>query len=263
MHLALDDQRVDHVADVVHADVLAQVDVPGLGVDLDAREVRAVREGEVLRVEHGVGVEAGLHVLRVVVRRERGPDDLLDGEALVGALDREAAVGELEVVLGRLQQVRRELLGLADHLLRRVDDGDAADDQRPRAVGVEALRRDLGVAVQDLDVLERHAELVGDDLAERRLVPLPVRGGAGDDLDLAGGQHPDRRGLPAARAVGQRAQQPRRGDPAHLGERRDADAELDRVAARAPLLLLAAQARVVERGHGLLRWPARSCPSRR
>jgi hypothetical protein len=37
--------------------------------------------------------------------------------------------------------------------------------------------RDLRVAVQDLDVLERHAELVGDDLAERRLVALAVRRG--------------------------------------------------------------------------------------
>ena len=37
------------------------------------------------------------------------------------------------------------------------------------------LVRDLGVAVQHLDVLERDAEPVGDDLAERRLVPLAVR----------------------------------------------------------------------------------------
>ena len=35
--------------------------------------------------------------------------------------------------------------------------------------------RDLGVAVQDLDVLEGDAEPVGDDLAERRLVALAVR----------------------------------------------------------------------------------------
>ena len=53
------------------------------------------------------------------------------------------------------------------------------------------LTRLPGVAVQDLDVLERHAELVGDDLAPRRLVALAVRGRAGDHLDLAGRQHPD------------------------------------------------------------------------
>ena len=31
-----------------------------------------------------------------------------------------------------------------------------------------------GVAVHDLDVVHRDAERVGDDLGERRLVPLPV-----------------------------------------------------------------------------------------
>jgi hypothetical protein len=38
-----------------------------------------------------------------------------------------------------------------------------------------------------------HAERVGHDLAPRGVVALAVRGGAGDDLDLAGGQHPDLR----------------------------------------------------------------------
>ena len=45
--------------------------------------------------------------------------------------------------------------------------------------------RDLGVAVQHLDVLEGHPESVRDDLAERRLVALPVGTRTGDDLDLA------------------------------------------------------------------------------
>ena len=116
---------------------------------------------------------------------------------------------------------------------------------------------DLGVAVQHLDVLERHSELVRDDLAPRRLVALAVRRRAGDHLDLAGGQHPDRRVLPAARAVGQRAEGARRGKTAHLGERRHADAELHRVVALAALGLFAPQPVVVEqlprlRGGGLV-----------
>ena len=44
-----------------------------------------------------------------------------------------------------------------------------------RDVGVEAPGCDLGVPVQDLDVLEGDPEPVGDDLAERRFVALPVR----------------------------------------------------------------------------------------
>ena len=110
---------------------------------------------------------------------------------------------------------------------------------------------DLGVAVEDLDVLERHAEAVGDDLAERRLVALAVRARAGDHLDLAGRQHPDGRVLPAAGAVVQRAQHPRRREAAHLGEGRDADAELDPVTALTPLLLLGPQRVVPEHLLGL------------
>ena len=141
---------------------------------------------------------------------------------------------------------RRDHLGLLDHLVARRDQGHPADRQGPGPVGVHALGRDLGVAVQHPDVLERHAELVGDDLAPRRLVPLAVRAGSGDHLDLAGGQHPDRRVLPAAGAVGERAEHPGRGQPAHLGEGGDADAELHRVVAGPPLLLLLAQRVVAE-----------------
>ena len=70
--------------------------------------------------------------------------------------------------------MRREDLCLLDDLVGRPHDRFAADDQRARAVGVHASVRDLRVAVQHLDVLERDPEPVGDDLAPRRLVPLTV-----------------------------------------------------------------------------------------
>ena len=165
---------------------------------------------------------------------------------------------ELEVVLAGLQQVRGDLAGLGDHLLRGLDHRGAADHQRPGAVGVQAARGDRGVAVQHLDVLERDAELVGDELAPRRLVALPVRGRAGDDLDLAGGQHPDGGVLPAAGAVGQRAEHPGRRQPAHLGEGGEADAQLDRVVRLAAAALLLAQLVVAEQLQRLLGRRARS-----
>ena len=206
-----------------------------------------MREGEVVRVVGGLGVDARLDAVRQVVRGEGGQRDLADRDALVRvAADREPPRCPLQVVGRGLEQARRDHLGLLDDLVARRDQGHAADRQGPRPVGVHALGRDLGVAVQHPDVLERHAELVGDDLAPRRLVPLAVRAGSGDDLDLAGGQHPDRRVLPAAGAVGQRAEHPGRGQPAHLGEGGDADAELHRVVAGPPLLLLLAELVVAE-----------------
>ena len=57
VHLALDDQRVDDLADVVDAGVVADLDLTGLGVDLDRAQVGAVREREVRRVERRIGVQ--------------------------------------------------------------------------------------------------------------------------------------------------------------------------------------------------------------
>src|SRR5690606_11740147 len=56
-----------------------------------------------------------------------------------------------------------------------------------RGEGAHGVRRAPGVAGDDLDVLEPGAELVGDDLRERRLVTLPLGGQAGGDLHLAAG----------------------------------------------------------------------------
>ena len=68
VHLALDDQRVDDLADVVDAGVVADLDLTGLGVDLDRAQVGAVREREVLRVERRVGVQRRLDAVGQVVR---------------------------------------------------------------------------------------------------------------------------------------------------------------------------------------------------
>ena len=43
------------------------------------------------------------------------------------------------------------------------------------AVGAHAELDQPGVAVDDLDIVERHAQLVGHDLGEGRLLPLAVR----------------------------------------------------------------------------------------
>ena len=205
-----DDHRVDDVADVVAAGVLAHRHLSGLGVDLHRTQVSAVRVAEGVRVERRVRVERGLHAVGQVVRGEHGGGELGDPHALVGALDREAAATELEVVGRGLHEVGGDRLRLLDHLVDGSDHRLAADDEGSGAVGVEALRGHLSVTVQHLDVLERHTKPVGDDLAEGRLVALAVGGRPGDHLDLAGAGQPDRGVLPAARTVVERADQLRR-----------------------------------------------------
>ena len=58
VQLPVDDRRVDDVADVVHRDVAEQRRLPGLGVHLHHRGVRAERVHEVRRVEERRRLEA-------------------------------------------------------------------------------------------------------------------------------------------------------------------------------------------------------------
>src|SRR5690606_22329789 len=50
MHLPLDDQRVDDIAEIVCRDELYDLRLARLRIDLDLRDVAAGREGEVCRI---------------------------------------------------------------------------------------------------------------------------------------------------------------------------------------------------------------------
>ena len=134
-------------------------------------------------------------------------------------------------------------------------DGDgrcgAGDRRRPRGVGAQAVRRGVGVAVLDLDVRDREAELLGDDLGERRLVALALRLDADPGEDLAGRVDPDLTRVEHLQS--EDVEVVRRPGPDDLGERADADAhEL----AAGPLLgLLPAEVVIADRVEGELERP--------
>jgi hypothetical protein len=135
------------------------------------------------------------------------------------------------VVLGHLELVGDDRPRLADDLLARVIEGDAANRQRAAAVRVHALLRHGRVAMEHLDVVDAHAELVGDDLRPCGLVALTVRRRSRHDLHGSERLETDRRGVPAADGVADRTEDARRREPAHLVVRRESDADLLRVAA--------------------------------
>src|SRR5215211_1534847 len=90
-----------------------------------------------------------------VVGEEGREGDVRDRLGPVGrAPDPQHTLGELDVLLGHLELVSGDLPGLGDDLLGRLLHGHAAGGQAATAVGVQALGRDRGVAVQDLDVFE-------------------------------------------------------------------------------------------------------------
>jgi hypothetical protein len=125
------------------------------------------------RVVGDLGLEVGFEAVGQVVGGERLERDGGERHRAIGrALHGERAAGELEVV-GDFELVGGDLLGLVDHLVAGHGDGDPADGQRPRPVGVEAERRDGGVGVEHVDVVGADAELLGGDHRPRGLVPWP------------------------------------------------------------------------------------------
>ena len=82
LHLALDDHRVDHAADVVDRDEADDAGDAGLGVDLHLADVAAAGEGEVGGVVERRFLEARLQRLdRVVVRHVGGERDLAEASS--------------------------------------------------------------------------------------------------------------------------------------------------------------------------------------
>ena len=87
-------------------------------------------------------------------------------------------VGELEVGLGRLEQMRGDPLALRDDFVRRDHERAAADRRGPRAERADAERHLVGVALDVADVLRLEPEARMRDLLEHRLVTLPLALGA-------------------------------------------------------------------------------------
>src|SRR5271157_2514518 len=187
MDLALDDQRVDDSSEIVGSGEIQQGDRPGIAIDLDLGDMRACRVGEVRRIVKGRLVESRLdRIDRIIVRHIGGQSDLGERYGPVGTRDGELASLELDVGLGRFEQVGGNLLSLAHHFVDRLDESRAADRERARGVGAHAKRDLVRVAVDDVDHLDGYAELTGYHLCKGRLVALAMAVCAGEYGDASG-----------------------------------------------------------------------------
>ena len=200
LDLAVQQHRIDHGADVVDHVVAHDLHLAGVAVDLQLADVAAVRIiGDRRRVD-GVGEQAGLHVLRQVLRLERGARELLHRQSAVGLVGREHAFVVAQVVRLDLQHVRGDGARLGDDLLGGEMEGRARHRRGARAAGAFAEEHLVGVALDVLRVLRVDAEAVADDLREGGLVALALVVGAGEQ------QAPCRRGRSAPRRLrGRRA----------------------------------------------------------
>ena len=100
----------------------------------------------------------------------------------------------------------------------------AADGDRARAEGAGAVRNRIGVALDDLDLLDRDAELRRQDLREGGGVALAVIVGAEHGAHGAVGLDANGGRLIEADAGAQRAREPRRRDPRRFDVAGHADA---------------------------------------
>src|SRR5207248_11477706 len=105
-------------------------------------------------------------------------------------------------------------------------DGGPAYGAAAAAVRAHPERNLTGVAVDDLDVFHRQTQLVGRDLRERRLVPLPVRVRSGEDGHLSRRVHAYGRALVEARLRSERAGDLRRRQTAGLDIRGETNAQV-------------------------------------
>ena len=264
--LPVDDQRVDHRRRSRRRRRSAtRRRVARLRVDLDDSGVRAARPGEVRRVVDAPSPRAPAPCrpggCAPSTPRTRAALMPIAGRA---PLHRELPVRELEVVLGRLRAgAPRSRVAFSMTFSRRVPERDAADRERAAAVGVHARAVTMAVSPCSTSTSSSPTPSWSATIcAQRRLVALAVRRRAGHDLHRPGRQEADRRRVPAARAVADRAEDAARARAAHLDVRREADAELLRVAALAPRRLLGAERRRSRAARAPGRASRRSRPSR-
>ena len=200
-----------------------------VAVDLDHGDVGAEGIDEVGRPEVLGGLEPRLEARRQPLAVGT-LGDLRQRQALRGhALHLVAAVGQLDVLEGRLEHAARRCGGPSPAPCPTAFSMAEPPTARlrlppvPKPMGVVD-----GVAVAHDHLVELHAELIRDDLGERRLMPLAVGGGAGEGGDGAARLDAHHGALVRAEA-------------AHLDVARHADAEEPAILLVDPPLLLGAQ----------------------
>ena len=157
-------------------------------------------------------------------------------ETIRGSLYEELAVRIVHVLDGGLEEVARQKPGLLLDLARGHRQRRPTDRGRAAAAGAPPHRRVVRVAVHDLHVRHGEAELVGDDLRERRLFALAVRGRADEHVHFPARVDTNDRAFPETALESHRTRDLRRPEPADFDVGRDADAEVAALLARRCLL---------------------------
>ena len=158
MGLAVHDHRIDGAADIVDRCVAHNHKRPGLRIDFDLADMGTVGKAELpdrfIARRGERPAEIGGH--RFAVRR-RG-SNVENSDRAIGAFDGEAASVEGNIVFAGFEHMCGDFLALRDDQIGRVAHDDAAEPHRPGRMRAAALLDDVGVAFDDVHVVERHAK---------------------------------------------------------------------------------------------------------
>ena len=176
--------RVHQATIVVHRDVPQNLDVSGLGVDLDFRGVTATGKCErrILAKRHSI--ETVVSADREL-RRPRGSGDIQEGDRAFAVVQYERSVPVLQIGRIGLQHLRSDGPGLLKHLFDCQSQRAAAHVHGARAAMAESPLGDARIRLEVAKRVERQTQTFGCDLRERGFVTLPIGLGARHEFDLA------------------------------------------------------------------------------
>src|SRR5262245_4304767 len=199
MNLSLDQQRIDHVATIVHRHVLGDFGLPCLSVDLHDTDVSAEGKGKVRWLEETRHIQsrfdAGRKVHSVVGRSHNVVE--LDGSSRV-TFHHELSDPEFDPVWLRFQQMCCYLLHLFFQVLHSKIYSRSSNRSAAASEGTDTCSDACGVTVQCDNIIRFQAELVGDNLCECCFLSLAVGRRASQDGDLTRALDTDSTGFPAA-----------------------------------------------------------------
>jgi len=171
--LTVHDDGIDHLAAVVRDDVAEQPDAARVGIDLHDGDVDRARPRHGRHVVVGGGLEIGYHDARLGKGRDRRLDDPGQVHSRArGAAHEGAPVLDLDVLGRGLEEPRRRARQPGAHLAAGIGDRVARGHAAATGEGADAEWNRGGVAADDRHPVQRHAERVGGDLGEGRLVSL-------------------------------------------------------------------------------------------
>ena len=172
MELTVDDRRIDALPDVAHAHDSLELDGAGVGIDIDLARAGSIGNGGDAALEVGAraAIPGGIRVpgKRCAKLQKSDPD--------IGAGHIESAGSESDVLDRHLQRIGGMWAKLVHETVRGAQHGGTRALQGCRSAGRRPPRRkNIGIALNELDRLGRHAEMPGKEQGKRRLVALPDR----------------------------------------------------------------------------------------